>query len=417
MYAYIYDNQWFQDGWSLLGNWTVGSGAPASMPETSGQALQIPDPIPPDAPPDFQPIYRTPELDPASPLSEMIAPDSFAAGKSQKNMALSPTEAPETSPTAMQNSSFASKNVQKALPSGMPSATRFEPTMGNRAPGWGWSFRTQFSDPSGYSHLSQLYFLLSIDGSTQNAIYLRYDQNTNRLYLRDSADTTWIGGYAPGSAVKLSNGNGTLDVSQSSVNSYGNYMDVFWKVIFKSTGQSQYYRAFMKATDDANNTLDWVEKGWHAVNMWAATGGVTPSSNVQSVGTTHAYTTTYTDPDQWTDLKYLFLNVAASAAGNTECIYAYYNVQANEIRLLNDAGTGWLGPITPGVTGDVETSWAIIHGAGSSVTRTGDKLTIAWSIEFKAPMAGTTKNIYLYAQDRLNWVSYWQYTGKVQITN
>jgi hypothetical protein len=31
--------------------------------------------------------------------------------------------------------------------------------------------------------------------------------------------------------------------------------------------------------------------------MWSANGGMTPSSNVQAVGTTYGYTTTYTDPE------------------------------------------------------------------------------------------------------------------------
>jgi hypothetical protein len=163
--------------------------------------------------------------------------------------------------------------------------------------------------------------------------------------------------------------------------------------------------------------MDWVEKGWHRVNMWAATGGVTPSANTQAVGATQQYVTTFTDPEGASDLKYLFLNIASSAGGTSQAIYASYDALTNQIKIRNDTNTAWLGPITPGVAADIQNSWGIVHGAGCSVSANGDKLTITWSIEFKAPLAGTTKNVYLYAQDKLDWVDAWKYAGQIQITS
>jgi len=149
--------------------------------------------------------------------------------------------------------------------------------------------------------------------------------------------------------------------------------------------------------------------------MWAADGGVTPSASSHAVGATAAYTTTYTDPEQWSDLKYVFLNIAASAAGKTQALYAYYSVATNQIRMTDDSGA-WIGPITPGAAQDLQNSWVIIHGAGTSVSTTADKLSVTWSLEFKATLSGTTKNIYLYAQDKLDWIDSWKHVGQVQIT-
>jgi len=409
IWGYIYDNQVFQEGYVLLGHWTVGAGGGVSAPESVPPVAE--DPIPLDAGPDFQPVYRTPDLDPASPASGMISPDKFNKGSAEPVIPASETivaQPKKNMPRPLAN--------RQPSPNNMPTSGVFTPAQGNRAPGWWWNFRAQFIDTSGYTHLSQLYVLFSMTGGTQDAIYVRYDQNTNKVYLRDSADTVWIGGYAPGSNIKISNKNGSLDVLNTRATGYsGNYLDLNPQIIFKGLGQSQHYRIFVAATDDAGNTMDWVEKGWHRVNMWPGTGGLTPSSNTQTVGAAVSYVTTYTDPEQWSDIKYAFLNVASTAGGATQGLYAYYNVAANQIRMKDDAGA-WLGPITPGAAADLQNSWVIIHGAGCSFSTSGDKLTFTWNIEFKAPLAGTTKNVYLYAQDKLDWVDVWKHVGQIQIT-
>jgi hypothetical protein len=408
IWGYIYDNQSFQDGYVLLGHWTVGSGSAASVPQ--GAPPEAEAPVPLDAPEGFEPIYRTPEMDPDSPLSGMVSPDTLRAGRADPSV-------PSLDLRVMRQANPMPKSLatNQPAPSGMPVAGNYSPTQGNKAPGWGWSFRAQISDPSGYAHISQVYMLFSMTGSTQNAIYVRYDQNTNRIYLRDSDDTTWIGGYTPGTNVKISNKNGTLDVAQSWTNTYGDYLDVFAYVIFKALGQSQHYRLFVAATDDAGNTLDWVEKGWHRVNMWGSNGGLTPSTNTQVVGSTHAYVTTYTDLDGASDLKYVFFNIASTAGATNQSVLAVYNLLTGRMQIRTDSGA-WSAGIVPGQPQNVENSWGILHGQGCSVVMDGDRLTVTWSIEFKATLAGTTKNVYLYAQDKLDWVSDWSYAGKIEIT-
>ncbi|GAB4506496.1 MAG: hypothetical protein Kow00123_06340 [Anaerolineales bacterium] len=408
VWGYVYDNENFQDGWVLIGQWIIGSGSAASVVR-EGTPPEGDAPIPLDAGPDFRPVFQTPDVYPGLASPGFIDPDRGSSGVGKIRMPDEVTEATSNAPAAK----AAPQRVPS--PSGMPVVGVFAPTQSNVAPGWGWNFRAQVSDPSGYAHLAQVYVLFSLDGSTQNAIYVRYDQDTNRVYLRDSDDTVWLGGYIPGTGVKISNRNGTLDVSKTTVKTYsGNYLDVYPQIIFKSTGASQHYRIFVAATDESNSDTGWVEKGWRRVNMWPGTGGATPSSNVQAIGTTYAYTTTYTDPEQWSDLKYVYLNIASTPAGATQCLYARYDANTNQIRIKNDSGS-WIGPITPGAAQDLQNSWVILHGAGTSVTKTGDMLTITWSLEFKSTLAGTTKNVYLYAQDKLDWIDSWRYAGYIQI--
>jgi len=409
VWGYIYDNQNFQDGWVLIGQWVVGSASAASVVR-EGTPPEGDAPIPLDAGPDFRPVFRTPDVYPGLTSPGFISPE---RGPLDMGKIRTPDEVTEATP----DTPAAKPAPQRApSPSGMPVVGIFAPAQSNGAPGWSWNFRAQVSDPSGYAHLSQVYVLFSMDGSPRNAIYVRYDQNTNRVYLRDSDDTIWLGGYTPGTSVKISNKNGSLDVSKTRVTTYsGNYLDVYPEIMFKATGASQHYRIFVAATDDSNNDTGWVEKGWRRVNMWPGDGGVTPSSNVQPVVTNFSYTTTFTDPEQWSDLKYVYLNIASTPGGASQSLYARYQVSTNQIKIKDDSGA-WIGPITPGSAQNLENSWVIVHGAGCSVTKSGDMLSMTWSIEFKSPMAGTTKNIYLYAQDRYDWIDPWKYAGYIQIT-
>ncbi|MDH7488907.1 MAG: hypothetical protein QHH80_05315 [Anaerolineae bacterium] len=406
VWGYVYDNQNFQDGWVLIGQWVIGSGSAASVVR-EGAPPEGDAPIPLDAGPDFRPVFRTPDVYPGLPSPGFVNPE---RGDPRMGKSMMPD-------AEIQDTPAAKPATQRApSPSGMPVVGTFAPAQSNVAPGWGWNFRAQVSDPSGYAHLSQVYVLFSLDGSTRNAIYIRYDQNTNRVYLRDSDDTVWLGGYVPGTNVKISSRNGTLDVSKTTIKTYSsNYLDVYPEIIFKSTGASQHYRIFVAATDDSNNDTGLVEKGWRRVNMWPGTGGATPSSNTQAVGTTYSYATTYTDSEQWSDFKYAFLNIASAPGATSQSLYAYYQVSTNQIRIKDDSGA-WIGPITPGSAQDLQNSWVIVHGEGCSVAKNQDMLTVTWSIEFKAPMAGTTKNIYLYAQDRYDWIDPWKYAGSIQIT-
>jgi len=409
IWGYIYDNQNFQDGFVLIGQWVVGSGSAALVrghdaPPDPGIAL------PPGAAPGSIPAFRSTSVYSGIPSGGCIAPPRNQIAES---LSVPPLvdDTPLIPPIAVAGLS----PKQAPMPSNMPVIGIFGPSQSNGAPGWGWNFRAQVSDPSGYTHLSQIYVLFSLDGSTRNAIYVRYDQDANRVYLRDSDDTTWLGGYTPGSSVKISNRNGTLDVSKTRAVPYsGTYLDLYPEIIFKETGQTQHYRIFVAATDDNGNNTGWVEKGWRRVNMWPGTGGVIPSSNVHPVGAIQSYTTTFTDPQSWQDLKYVFLNIASGPGNASQSLYAAYTVSTNEIKIRNDAGA-WIGPITPGSAQNLENSWVIVYGAGCSVTKSGDMLSITWSIEFKSPMAGTTKNIYLYAQDRYDWTDSWRYAGSVQI--
>jgi len=75
-----------------------------------------------------------------------------------------------------------------------------------------------------------------------DAVYLRYDHAANLMYLRDDANTGWLGGYAPGSSEVLENSRARLHLAQSAVtlSADAKTLDVTWAVEFKSAFAGTY---------------------------------------------------------------------------------------------------------------------------------------------------------------------------------
>jgi hypothetical protein len=75
--------------------------------------------------------------------------------------------------------------------------------------------------------------------------------------------------------------------------------------------------------------------------------------------------------------------------------------------LMNDAGTNWLGPISPGTNFTLQNSQCVLRAADSSVTGSGPNLTVKFGITFLPSFAGT-KNIYLDAQGSAGYSGWMQ---------
>ena len=74
----------------------------------------------------------------------------------------------------------------------------------------------------------------------------------------------------------------------------------------------------------------------------------------------------------------------------------YYQPQGNHLYLANNAGA-WMTPaLTPGVAGTASNSQCTLNAGSSSVTTSGNDLTLNVALTFSSTFVGT-KNVYLYA--------------------
>jgi predicted nucleotidyltransferase len=128
-----------------------------------------------------------------------------------------------------------------------------------------------------------------------------------------------------------------------------------------------------------------------------ALGNVTPSSGSGPVGVTTYFTTTWSDPDGWQDLKQCYFHIGASPSvvGNVTLLY---NRHKDKLWLLDDTGTGWLGGCHPGDMAVVSNSQADLLCGKTDVGGAGDTLGVRWAIEFKAGYSGV-KKLGLKAKD------------------
>jgi hypothetical protein len=156
---------------------------------------------------------------------------------------------------------------------------------------------------------------------------------------------------------------------------------------FASDGDDEYKGAYI----DDIQVLRW--RSAPPVNV-----SVDPETGLAYTGVWYDFTTTWSDPGGWQDLKQCYVHFGAtpSLANNVTLLY---NAQNNRVWLRNDAGTAWLGGFEIGLPSVIENSQALVAPVSMSTLPSGDNLTVRWVIRFKLAFAGT-KNVGMKALDR-----------------
>jgi hypothetical protein len=117
-------------------------------------------------------------------------------------------------------------------------------------------------------------------------------------------------------------------------------------------------------------------------------GIVDPDSGVGHPGEVLYFTTYYTDPDTFEDLKQCYFHIGSSPSlrGNVTLLY---NRLKNKLWLLDSDGT-WIGGFAPG-TGLAENNQAILHGELCEAGGFRYQQWVTWAIEFKGTFCGPKK--------------------------
>ncbi len=77
---------------------------------------------------------------------------------------------------------------------------------------------------------------------------------------------------------------------------------------------------------------------------------------------------------------------------------------------MNDAGTNWLGPMTPGAAGTLQNSQCSVDVGNSSASGSGNSLTLNLAMTFTSSFAGT-QSTWMKADDNGGQTSGWQIPG------
>jgi hypothetical protein len=113
-------------------------------------------------------------------------------------------------------------------------------------------------------------------------------------------------------------------------------------------------------------------------------------------GASQTFAFAFSDLNGATDIvsTQIVINSTLAAAGTC---YFYYARAANAIYLATDAGA-WQGFLTIGTAGTMQNSQCVVNAGASSVTASGNNLTLNLALSFNAGFAGA-KNIYMEVQN------------------
>jgi hypothetical protein len=214
----------------------------------------------------------------------------------------------------------------------------------------------------------------------------------NGLFLMNDAATSFFGPIAPGSAGTLQNSQCALNASGSSVSMVGSTLTVnaslSFKPAFAGTKAVFLFAYTASAFTGFQNAGAW---NVTAVTTLAA-GPLTPTSGA---GASQVFSAQYTNPGGASAFTNAFLLISSGLASLNSC-YVEYETSVNGLFLMNDAATGFLGPIAPGSAGTLQNSQCTLNGSGSSVSIAGSTLTVNASLTFKPAFTGP-KTVFLFA--------------------
>jgi hypothetical protein len=256
-------------------------------------------------------------------------------------------------------------------------------------------FRFVFSDGDGFANLSQVSALLSTSSTAQaNACYFLYKPQTNEILLRDNAGTAWLGPGRAGNPGSLKNKSCWMDTGATLASSVGTTVTLDVALTFQSSFLGN-KTIFMSATDAAGESTGWQSRGtWAVKNSVPVAVSATPSAGQ---GTSQTFKLLYSDADGYQHIQTAYVLFNATSSLTTGC-YIQYTAATNQLWLRNDAGTGWLGPVTPGSASTLQNSRCNLNAAGTTVSGSGTNLTLNLAVAFKNTFTGK-KNIYMKVTD------------------
>ncbi len=248
----------------------------------------------------------------------------------------------------------------------------------------------RFTHTSGFAQLGVVNALINQYLNGDFACYIAYSQPLGVLYLvNDLGPGSGISaGLTLGGTGSVSNSQCTINSAGSSAVGSGNTLTLTLNVTYKAAflGNKVIYVA---AGDQSGNSTGWSTVG---ATIVPETAPVFPRAGTMSppTGTTATATLAYTflDATSTTNLQTAWALINNAIDGRQACYVAYY-IPGNALYLYPDNGDGTQATsIVLTGTNTIENSQCRISAQGSSVTVTGNQLTLNLNYTFKTPFAG-----------------------------
>jgi hypothetical protein len=276
---------------------------------------------------------------------------------------------------------------------GVPSAISITPNSGSGASSGSQTFAVTGSDNNGWGAITSVSFLINGPFLFGGGCYVQYNRAANTLSLANDAATNSAGSVTPGTGSSISNSQCTLNPAASSVSTNGNNLTINVALSFSAAfGGSK--RMWLNVGDAA------AFSGFQNLGTWTVQvpagvpSAISISPNTGS-GTTQTFTLTVSDTNGAAFLSSVYFLVNSALSGTNAC-FIQYNPTIDTLSLAIYQGY-WFAT-TPGTGSSISNSQCTLNPAGSSVTTSGNNMTINVALSFNSLFFGG-KNLWLAAND------------------
>ena len=268
------------------------------------------------------------------------------------------------------------------------------------------AFSFVYSDPYGFADIFYVEALFQTQPVAQNACYVQYVPSNNTISLIADSGSGYAGSMTLGTVGTLSNSQCIVDGGASSKSTSGNNMTLTLALTFKPVfngAKNVYLNVFNKAS---------ISSGLQAKGTWTVATAAAVNVSVAPVsgsGASHAFSFVFSDPYGYTDIYYVEALFQTQPVGQNAC-FVQYVTSTRAISLVADSGSGYAGSMTLGTTGTLSNSQCTVDVGASSISTSGNTLTLTLALTFKPAFTGA-KNIYMGVFNNSNVFSGWQAEG------
>jgi parallel beta-helix repeat protein len=297
----------------------------------------------------------------------------------------------------------------------VPDVVSLTPTSGS---GTSRTFTAVFRHPGGAAkhYLGYVLFLPLpnvVSFVAQGSCLIEYNRISNGMRLIDNAGTGWLGPLegvpVNPSAQPLSNNACTVTLSGVSVALSGNDMTLTIPVTFKTAGVTPVLGTFIQENDVDGQWTDFRQFGNWTVPGASTKAGpyVTAAAPTNGSGSAVTLSVSAGHTGGASQIGQIHVRLNSAIVGGSPC-HAVYFPGDNSVALVNDAGSGIVGPVPAGTP--VNTGRCSI-GAGVTRAISGNTITVNLPLAFTPSNFPGAKNVYVNVFDLSGAVSHWVTTG------
>lgn len=263
---------------------------------------------------------------------------------------------------------------------------------------WAYTFPVLINDSAGTSDIYTGYFLIGSSFTWPNQCQVTFWASGGQYYvaLLNNAGNAWTTAGVAGQSGSASNGQCTLYASASTIYAQSaTTLRVNFCIDFVS-GYGGLKSIWTYAEDNEGEGSGWLYGGtWNVANDSTPTVvSVVPSSGA---GSRQTFTATLSDPDGQADVAggYFLLNSSFSWPNGCQIAMDRYDGIQVMLYLLEDNGSTWSGPISPG-SGSLSNSQCTLYGATSSVSPgSGNQVQVNMDLGFSSTFCRSKEQLDL----------------------